>query len=392
VDERLQGPPARSSSSKGAFGPYTRHHVGPERVLDPRGGGLGGGRASPATAPGRARAHRVGTAGTRREAGTALRLPRPRRRAWPERSRPHLYRRHGRALHRALRPVLLGARTRGRNGSRRLGSLTRAPEDVGGWLRPKTTSLLRNWPRVRPSSLRRASTASRRPRKRSRPFFTLVEPNRFSDIRVADPAAECAKLDDAFMLLSSRAVPLDQFYLPTHYPNTLPGGIPADAFAGSDADRAGSAAALWRPAAATGCWPASARDGYNTSNDPRTGHRHRETHDAACRRAGPNRPVAARGISGRRALGTPVCSFTERAEQARGRGPSRARSRQSDGTRPRQTVRSRATPRFWAAYRDLPPEIRNLAQKAYRLFRENPGHPSPTSRRFTIATPSTPPA
>ena len=39
-------------------------------------------------------------------------------------------------------------------------------------------------------------------------------------------------------------------------------------------------------------------------------------------------------------------------------------------------MRSRATPRFWAAYRDLPAEIRGLAQKAYRLFRENPGHPS----------------
>jgi len=39
-------------------------------------------------------------------------------------------------------------------------------------------------------------------------------------------------------------------------------------------------------------------------------------------------------------------------------------------------VRSRATPRFWAAYRELPPEIRDLAQKAYRLFRENLGHPS----------------
>jgi hypothetical protein len=39
-------------------------------------------------------------------------------------------------------------------------------------------------------------------------------------------------------------------------------------------------------------------------------------------------------------------------------------------------VRSRATPRFWTAYGDLPPEIRNLAQKAYRLFRENPGYPS----------------
>jgi len=39
-------------------------------------------------------------------------------------------------------------------------------------------------------------------------------------------------------------------------------------------------------------------------------------------------------------------------------------------------VRSRATPRFWAAYRELPPEIRDLARKAYRLFCEHPGHPS----------------
>lgn len=37
---------------------------------------------------------------------------------------------------------------------------------------------------------------------------------------------------------------------------------------------------------------------------------------------------------------------------------------------------SRATPRFWAAYRDLPPEIQEAARKAYRLFRENPQHPS----------------
>jgi len=39
-------------------------------------------------------------------------------------------------------------------------------------------------------------------------------------------------------------------------------------------------------------------------------------------------------------------------------------------------VRSRATPRFWAAYHDLPSEIQKVAQKAYRLFRENRGHPS----------------
>jgi hypothetical protein len=39
-------------------------------------------------------------------------------------------------------------------------------------------------------------------------------------------------------------------------------------------------------------------------------------------------------------------------------------------------VRSRGTPRFWAAYRELPPEIKELARKAYRLFREDARHPS----------------
>jgi hypothetical protein len=39
-------------------------------------------------------------------------------------------------------------------------------------------------------------------------------------------------------------------------------------------------------------------------------------------------------------------------------------------------VTSRTTPRFWAAYRELPPETRELARKAYGLFRDNPQHPS----------------
>jgi hypothetical protein len=39
-------------------------------------------------------------------------------------------------------------------------------------------------------------------------------------------------------------------------------------------------------------------------------------------------------------------------------------------------VTSCTTPRFWAAYRELPPETRELAREAYRLFRENPRHPS----------------
>ena len=39
-------------------------------------------------------------------------------------------------------------------------------------------------------------------------------------------------------------------------------------------------------------------------------------------------------------------------------------------------MKSRATPRFWAAFHDLPEPARDAARKAYRLFRENPNHPS----------------
>ncbi len=39
-------------------------------------------------------------------------------------------------------------------------------------------------------------------------------------------------------------------------------------------------------------------------------------------------------------------------------------------------MKSRATPRFWAAYRTLPPETRKLAKKNYRLFDDDPQHPS----------------
>ena len=34
------------------------------------------------------------------------------------------------------------------------------------------------------------------------------------------------------------------------------------------------------------------------------------------------------------------------------------------------------TPRFWAAYRELPTEVRDAARRAYALLRENPQHPS----------------
>jgi HEPN domain-containing protein len=55
---------------------------------------------------------------------------------------------------------------------------------------------------------------------------------------VAELAAECAKLDTEFVALRSQAAPLDRFYLTTRYPNSLPGGIPAEAFVLADAERA----------------------------------------------------------------------------------------------------------------------------------------------------------
>ncbi len=55
---------------------------------------------------------------------------------------------------------------------------------------------------------------------------------------VADLVAECARLDEAFAALRGRVAPLDQFYVATRYPNTLPGGIPAEAFGQADATRA----------------------------------------------------------------------------------------------------------------------------------------------------------
>ena len=37
---------------------------------------------------------------------------------------------------------------------------------------------------------------------------------------------------------------------------------------------------------------------------------------------------------------------------------------------------SRATDAFWKAYRNLPDQVQQRARTAYRIWRENPGHPS----------------
>ncbi len=55
---------------------------------------------------------------------------------------------------------------------------------------------------------------------------------------VADLASECGQLDADLRALRPKAAPLDHYYVPTRYPNSLPGGIPAEAFDESDARRA----------------------------------------------------------------------------------------------------------------------------------------------------------
>lgn len=39
-------------------------------------------------------------------------------------------------------------------------------------------------------------------------------------------------------------------------------------------------------------------------------------------------------------------------------------------------MRPRASPKFWRCYRQLPEDVRRLADESYRLLQENPRHPS----------------
>ena len=39
-------------------------------------------------------------------------------------------------------------------------------------------------------------------------------------------------------------------------------------------------------------------------------------------------------------------------------------------------MRHRASPRFWTCYRQLPEDVRRLADESYQLLRRDPKHPS----------------
>lgn len=55
---------------------------------------------------------------------------------------------------------------------------------------------------------------------------------------IAELCDDSEKLDPAFKDLKKECAPLDRFYIPTRYPNGLPGGIPADAYTDEDAQKA----------------------------------------------------------------------------------------------------------------------------------------------------------
>lgn len=55
---------------------------------------------------------------------------------------------------------------------------------------------------------------------------------------VAELAKKATDYDDSFADMKAQAAALDRFYIPTRYPNGLPGGIPADSYSEGDARQA----------------------------------------------------------------------------------------------------------------------------------------------------------
>ena len=61
---------------------------------------------------------------------------------------------------------------------------------------------------------------------------------------VAELCRAAGDVEGAFEELHPKLAPLDKFYIPTRYPNGLPGGIPSEAFSAADAESAIELAAL----------------------------------------------------------------------------------------------------------------------------------------------------
>ena len=55
---------------------------------------------------------------------------------------------------------------------------------------------------------------------------------------VAELVMEAGEKDERFVALRAQGAALDRFYIPTRYPNGLPGGIPAESYTEEDARQA----------------------------------------------------------------------------------------------------------------------------------------------------------
>lgn len=55
---------------------------------------------------------------------------------------------------------------------------------------------------------------------------------------VSELCTDATGIDSAFERLKADATALDKYYIPTRYPNGLPGGIPSDAYLEEDAESA----------------------------------------------------------------------------------------------------------------------------------------------------------
>jgi HEPN domain-containing protein len=69
-------------------------------------------------------------------------------------------------------------------------------------------------------------------------FLILREEEDIWGHSVGDLAERAAELDGGFAALAADGRSLDVFYIPTRYPNGLPGGLPARAFGPEDSERA----------------------------------------------------------------------------------------------------------------------------------------------------------
>jgi len=55
---------------------------------------------------------------------------------------------------------------------------------------------------------------------------------------VRELCTDASAIDEAFATLGREVAPLDQYYIPTRYPNSLPGGLPSEAYNATDGERA----------------------------------------------------------------------------------------------------------------------------------------------------------